>query len=212
MHAENTNLTYFNIHFARTLIMKKILFLIAFTVMNAMSVSAQDELKNEVGVFYGYGSASDVLSVFSSMFSAAAGSQSSWFGPIGVEYYHHISPAVAIGGVATYAKCTAEDEKTKKKDLKENYITVMPSVKFNWLRKKGFGMYSSLSAGVMIASISCEDDVKTADPNAKDETLARFMLHVTALGAEFGGDAFRGFVEAGVGEKGIINAGLRYKF
>lgn len=33
----------------------------------------------------------------------------------------------------------------------------MPSVKFNWLRKKSFGMYSALSAGVMFASISTNE-------------------------------------------------------
>jgi hypothetical protein len=32
------------------------------------------------------------------------------------------------------------------------------------------------------------------------------------LGVEFGSEAFRGFVEAGLGEKGEICAGLRYKF
>ena len=118
---------------------------------------------------------------------------------------------MAVGGVAVLASCKAEDEKTKSKDLKETFITVMPSVKFNWLRKKSFGMYSALSAGVMFASISTNESVKQADPKAKDETLAAFMFQATALGIEFGGD-FRGFVEAGLGEKGLLCAGLRYRF
>ena len=50
------------------------------------------------------------------------------------------------------------------------------------------------------------------DPNAKDETLTTFMFQATALGAEFGSEQFRGFVEAGVGEKGLLCAGLRYQF
>ena len=53
---------------------------------------------------------------------------------------------------------------------------------------------------------------KANDPNAKDETLAAFIFQATALGAEFGSQQFRGFVEAGVGEKGLLCAGLRYKF
>lgn len=92
---------------------------------------------------------------------------------------HHVSPVVAVGGVA--------------------------------VRKKSFGMYSALSAGVMFASISTNESVKQADPKAKDETLAAFMFQATALGIEFGGD-FRGFVEAGLGEKGLLCAGLRYRF
>ena len=114
--------------------------------------------------------------------------------------------------MAAYAGCKAEDEKTGQNDLTETYLTVMPSVKFNWLRKKNFGMYSALSAGVMFCSISCNDNAKANDPKAKDETLTAFIFQATALGAEFGGEQFRGFAEIGVGEKGLLCAGLRYKF
>ena len=177
-----------------------------------MNVNAQDGLKHEVGVFYGVGSASNVLSVITSSISAAAGNQSSFWGPIGVEYYYHVSPVVGLGAVAAYAGCKAEDEKTHKDDLSETFITIMPSVKFNWLSKKHFGMYSGLSAGIMFISVSPNDNAKANDSNAKDETLVSFMFQATALGAEFGGEQFRGFVEAGFGEKGVLCAGLRYKF
>jgi hypothetical protein len=72
-------------------------------------------------------------------------------------------------------------------------------------------MYSALSAGVMFASVSVEGEAKAADPDAKDETVTTFMFQATALGLEFGGNV-RGFVEAGVGEKGLLCAGLRYRF
>ena len=186
--------------------------MISVAIMTVVSVNAQDEQKNEIGVFYGTGSASNILSVFTSAFAAAAGDQGSWWGPIGAEYYYHVSPVVGVGAVAVYASCKAEDEKTHKDDLSEKFITVMPSVKFNWLRKKYFGMYSGLSAGIMILSISPNDNAKANDANAKDETLASFMFQATALGAEFGSERFRGFVEAGLGEKGVFCAGLRYKF
>ena len=176
-----------------------------------MSVQAQEQ-KHEIGVFYGVGSASNLLSFVTSAYSAAAGDQSSFWGPVGVEYYYHVSPVLGLGAVASYAGCKAEDEKTHRDDLTESFFTVMPSVKFNWLRKKGFGMYSALSAGVMFCSVSCNDDARASDPEAKDETVATFMFQFTALGAEFGGEQLRGFVEAGLGEKGEICAGLRYKF
>ena len=191
--------------------MKKILVMVAVAMMTALSVNAQS-FKHEVGVFYGFESASNVFSLVTSAISAAAGDQSSFWGPIGVEYYYNVSPVVGLGAVAAYAGCKAEDDKTHKEDLTESFITVMPSVKFNWLRKKNFGMYSALSAGAMFASVKCNDNAKAADPNAKDETVTVFMFQATALGAEFGGEQFRGFVEAGVGEKGVLCAGLRYKF
>ena len=192
--------------------MKKFLMMVAVAMMTVVNVNAQDDLKNEIGVFYGTGSASNLFSVYTSAFAAAAGDQSSFWGPIGVEYYYHVTPAVGLGAVAAYASCKAEDEKTHKDDLSEKFITVMPSVKFNWLRKKNFGMYSGLSAGVMFLSVSPNDNAKAADSDAKSETLVSFMFQATALGAEFGSETFRGFVEAGLGEKGVLCAGLRYKF
>lgn len=185
--------------------------MVVAAMMATVSVNAQEETKHEVGVFYGINSASDILSSITSAFAAAAGDQSSFWGPVGIEYYYHVSPVVAVGGVAAFAGCKAEDEKSKTRDLNEKFITVMPSVKFNWLRKKSFGMYSALSAGVMFSSVSVEGEAKTADPDAKDETVTSFMFQATALGLEFGGKV-RGFVEAGLGEKGLLCAGLRYKF
>ena len=192
--------------------MKKFLMMVSVAMMTVVNVNAQDDLKNEIGVFYGTGSASNLFSVYTSAFAAAAGDQSSFWGPIGVEYYYHVTPVVGLGAVAAYASCKAEDEKTHKDDLSEKFITVMPSVKFNWLRKKNFGMYSGLSAGVMFLSVSPNDNAKAADSDAKSETLVSFMFQATALGAEFGSETFRGFVEAGLGEKGVLCAGLRYKF
>ena len=193
--------------------MKKFFTMVAVAIITATSAQAQsDELKNEIGVFYGIGSISNILSIFTSSFAAAVGDKSSFFGPIGVEYFYHTSPVVALGAMATYSNCKAENEKTGKKDLKETFISVMPSAKFNWLRKDHFGLYSGLSAGVIFVTLSCENDVKKADPDAKDETKVSIAFQLTALGAEFGGSAFRGFVEAGFGEKGTLCAGLRYKF
>ena len=39
-------------------------------------------------------------------------------------------------------------------------------MKFNWLRKRNFGMYSALSAGLMFISVSCNDNAKAVDTNA----------------------------------------------
>ena len=80
----------------------------------------------------------------------------------------------------------------------------MPSVKFNWLRKEHFGMYSSLAAGIMVASLS-------GSKNGDSDSKVNFMGQLTGLGAEFGGQ-LRGFAELGFGERGVFTLGLRYKF
>ena len=111
--------------------MRKFLVIAAVAMMTVVNMNAQGGQKNEIGVFYGTGSASNLLSVYTEAFAAAVGKQSSWWGPIGVEYYYHVSPVVGFGAVAAYASCKAENENTHKSDFTERFITVMPSVKFN---------------------------------------------------------------------------------
>ena len=178
--------------------MIKKLFLLATILVAAMTASAQDDdLKNEIGVYYGFGSASNVVSSIGTAFSFSNSDKSGFWGPVGLEYYHHVTPVVAVGAMASVAGCKYGD-----KDGSSTFITVMPSVKFNWLRKEHFGMYSSLSAGVMFA--------KTKHAGESDNKT-QFMGHISALGAEFGSQ-FRGFVELGFGERGVVTAGVRYKF
>ena len=177
--------------------------MMAAMMVAALTASAQnDDLENEIGVYYGFGSASDIVSTVGSAFSFSSSDQSSFWGPIGVEFYHHVNPVVAVGAVASIAGCTWN----KNDDFTTTYYTVMPSVKFNWLRKNHFGMYSSLSAGLMVQHNSMKNN------GVKDSnTGASFIWHVNAVGMEFGGQ-LRGFGELGFGEKGILCAGLRYKF
>ena len=73
-------------------------------------------------------------------------------------------------------------------------------------------MYSAVSASVMFCSISCNDSAKADNPRAKDETLTSFIFQAKALDAEFSCEQFCGFVEVGIGEKGLLCADLRYKF
>ena len=195
--------------------MKKILLMSIVAMMATMSVNAQsDEPKHEVGVFYGIGSASDIISTYIEGFSFSVGGQSSFWGPIGAEYYYHISPVVGVGAIAEYANCEV-DAKSSKDACDVTYLTFMPAVKFNWLRKKSFGLYSGLAAGIMAATIDPSSKVKgQLDNNGneiKKETVTTFMFNATALGIEFGGK-LRGFGELGIGEKGVLCAGIRYKF
>ena len=62
--------------------MKKQVLLVVAAMMATVSVNAQEETKHEVGVFYGINSASDILSSITSAFAAAAGDQSSFWGPV----------------------------------------------------------------------------------------------------------------------------------
>ncbi len=188
--------------------MKKLMMIATLLVASVSAYAQNDDLKNEIGVFYGFESASSYSSIISGAFVSAFSSSSrggKW-GPIGIEYYHHVTPIIGLGAVGTIAGCNWGDD-----ELTSTYISVMPSVKFNWLRKKHFGMYSAISAGIMFIS----DNVSTSyhgDRDIKSKSSTSFMFQGTGIGIEAGGEAIRAFAELGFGEKGTLCAGLRYKF
>ena len=64
--------------------MKKLM-MIAAMMVAALTASAQnDDLKNEFGVYYGFGAASDIFSTFAHVFSFSSDDQHGYWGPIGV--------------------------------------------------------------------------------------------------------------------------------
>ena len=65
-----------------------------------------------------------------------------------------------------------------------------------------------MAAGAMLLA----DKTSDSEINKKENgSKMYFMWQVSALGIEFGGK-FRGFIEAGVGEQGIVLGGSKYKF
>lgn len=185
--------------------MKKLIMLVVAAMMVTVSASAQnDDLKNEIGVYYGLGSCSGIVSIIGHAFGSSLGEQSSFWGPVGVEYYYHVTPVVALGAMASIAGCEWGDSGY----FKTKFYTVMPAVKFNWLRRNHFGMYSGVALGFMHVT----DKYSGPDKNRyEDDSVTTFMAHGTAIGIEFGG-ALRGFGEVGFGERGLLCLGLRYKF
>ena len=90
----------------------------------------------------------------------------------------------------------------------------MPSVKFNWLRKDHWGLYSKVAAGVTYAKFN-EKYYDELGKNIDDKATANdivFNFQATAIGIEAGSSHVRAFTEFGIGEQGIALAGVRYKF
>ena len=90
----------------------------------------------------------------------------------------------------------------------------MPSVKFNWLRKDKWGMYSKVALGATLTSFSTQDYNESGKLTGEKETSndVFFNFQASLLGVEVGGAQVRGFFELGLGEQGIALAGVRYKF
>lgn len=151
---------------------------------------------------------------------------------ISVEYFHHLNKTISIGAIAAFngyssdmyctwqrnnGDGTSSSSKEKIGTAKQYYATLMPAVKFDWVRKKNFGVYTKLAIGL---TYNYEKEIQKKDGTGKDiddkevHSDTRFMgnFQASLLGLEAGSQKIRGFAELGFGEQGIILAGLRYKF
>lgn len=170
-------------------------------MMTALTVNAKSELKNEIAVSYGAVANSNFADVFTEAFTTESGS---YFGPMAIEYLHHLSPLISIGAVGVYKnhKVTFQGS-----EISNSYITVMPAVKFSWYTSKCFGFYSKLCAGYTFFSVSGE----TKDMEDK-ENSGCFNFQASLVGLELGSQHVRGFAELGWGEQGLVCGGIRFKF
>lgn len=199
--------------------MTKKLSLLLIALMAVVCVQAQDEKpRHEIGVSYGVGISliGDGIgnAVGAGLFEALTGYE--WtnkkeFGTLGLEYFYHLPNAskVAVGGIITYARYGEDVEKDglKKGERTRTYMSLMPSVKYYYVDGKNFGLYSKAAAGIMMLRAKSEEGSKS-----DTDTDCRFMWQASLLGLEAGSQNFRFFLEAGVGEQGIVLAGLKLKF
>lgn len=192
--------------------------LVAVAMMTAMNVSAQngyDETKHEVAITLGIYSNSQIIDAFENIGGALVGAKfenESFTGPISAEYFYHVKNWLGVGGIFAYGQNKQDVYLLGDKDgeIKDTYLTLMPAAKFDWLRKKHFGVYSKLAVGATLRN----EKYDSVDPSSKDDSDSEVHVNwqVSLLGIEAGSPTIRGFLELGTGEQGIILVGVRYKF
>lgn len=202
--------------------MKKVFLMVVVAMMTAMSVNAQsNEPRHEIGLSYGLGASAvfDGLGygVSNGIFDSLSGVEAKTkddLGTVAIEYFYHLNnPRIAIGGIVAFAHYSDDVVKKKDNDIKvgertRDYFTVMPAVKYDWVHKSHFALYSKAAAGVMFHE-SNEKDLAANKEYKDNDTF--FMYQLSFIGLEFGAKV-RGFFEAGVGEQGIILGGVKFKF
>ena len=187
-------------------------------MMTAMSVNAQngyDDTKHEVAISLGVWSNSEIIDAFENVGGALVGARfenEKFTGPISAEYFYHVKNWLGVGGILAYGQCEQDVYFVGKKDgvSKNTYLTLMPAVKLDWLRKKHFGMYSKLAFGATLRNEKYDSDSDSSKDDSDSEVHVNWQASL--LGMEFGGPTIRGFLELGTGEQGIALVGLRYKF
>lgn len=199
--------------------MKKILWMVAVAMMTATSVNAQegyDDTKHEVAISVGGASNSqwiDFLENITTTMFKGKYDEKKYIGSFSAEYFYRVKNWLGVGGIVAYGVSTQDlltyDDEVKCGEHKNNYFTVMPAAKFDWLRKKNFGMYSKLAVGATFRSEKLTYDDGKGDTS---ESALHINWQASLLGFEAGSPTIRGFVEFGMGEQGVALIGLRYKF
>lgn len=135
-------------------------------------------------------------------------------GTYGVDYFHRaVEDWFCLGLMLCYGQSTMDfstaDDGAVEGHLDHRYYSVMPAVKFDWLRTPIFGMYSRLALGVDLRHWQKE----YVDGRPSEEGLSPcFTFQVSLLGIELGLPRLRLFAEGGLGELGTLSGGLRFKF
>ena len=162
---------------------------------------------NEISLSYGLISSTHVSMTFGGVFQEIITGGNANIdditstGSIGVEYMRWLGKHIAVGGAAMFENVTIKYTDNTPNET-TGLISIMPAVKANWFNRNHFGMYSKGMLGVSIMT----------DKSSSDDSPVMFSAQLSPICADFGGMAFRGFVELGWGVQGLVTAGLRYSF
>ncbi len=202
--------------------MKKTFFMAVTALMMAINMNAQvgyEDTKHEVSITLGVGSNSQLIDTYENVIDFVFGYSAEnerYMEPISAEYYYHLNKWLSIGSSLTFANHKQDlystshyrTTPTYKGKCSSNYYTLLPGVKFNFLRKTHFGLYSKAALGVTLRTESIE---YVADDEYKDTDLL-LNWQLSLIGIEGGSPYLRAFAELGMGEQGVVCAGIRYKF
>ena len=195
--------------------MRKLVTLLLCLSVPFSALAKNDRDRNEFSITYGQFTVPQFAYVMGGVFGAAFSlghfsfDNAHLIGGAGVEYVHYVNDWLGFGGALVCDYMTADamsvdsdGNKTPNGKFNLGYASAMPVVKFAWFNRPRVGLYSKLAAGVGY-SFANDDSVK--------DNIG-FAFQATPIGVDFGGESFRGFVEAGVGMQGIVNTGVRWLF
>ena len=206
--------------------------------VNAQTSTSYYNTRHEIGVSVGSGTMTEIISgladfttigieaAISTIITGGTTTAYYTYGDehytpaISVEYYYHINKVVGLGGYVAYNGMNRDmyytwrtdgiDHKEYSGKAKRSNLSIIPTAKFDWLRKEHFGLYSKAGIGVSIMHETQKDDKEGRTDYSDTSVIPNIEL--TFIGMEAGSQTWRGFLEYGLGEQGILSAGLRYKF
>ena len=201
--------------------MKRLLSSVALLIISSLVCLAQtDESRHEISVSYGYITLPQAVDLIGASGGAllggllagivdtfAPGNQESpkridngGTGGFSFQYLYSLNRTIKLGGTVCYESTWGEWNNGTEYIL--HYPAIMATSKFMWFNLEHFAMYSKLSLGLMLVF----------DGKNEDKPIPMLAGHGSAVCMEFGGRAFRGFLETGWGNQGLLNFGVKYSF
>jgi hypothetical protein len=132
------------------------------------------------------------------------------------EYFYRVKPWLAVGGIAAYSKprydlFLTQMQLVRDAEVRYYYATLMPAVRYDWHRRKHFGMYAKGAIGVVMGWQKINYDLPGHDDYFRRKLDVAFQL--SPFGLELGSPHVRGFWEIGFGDQGnFFLLGLRCRF
>lgn len=118
-----------------------------------------------------------------------------------------------LGFSHTTSKLTLSGDKTPSIKERELNFMVLPTADFVYLKGKLIELYGNASAGVSLKRHT-ETGLTEAGKNtaAKSGLNTSFAYQVNPIAMRIGNETFGGFIEAGLGHKGFLTAGVSFRF
>ncbi|CAA9198117.1 outer membrane beta-barrel protein [Flavobacterium collinsii] len=194
---------------------KSIIVCVIFLTFGTTVVKAQETGKHEVNLTYSDGIPMTFVDGFSDALSSAIlgqklNSKTTSSGNFGLGYRNQITERIRVGGdIAFQQEQTEQTDKNNKFIGKRTnrYLMVMPTLSFSYIKTDWLDFYGSAAAGVVLEKYT------QTEPNraAVKDNAADFAFQVNPAGIRVG-KKLGVFAEVGFGYRGIVSAGLNYKF
>ncbi|GHT66063.1 hypothetical protein AGMMS50239_26940 [Bacteroidia bacterium] len=194
--------------------MKKVALLLGLAAFLFVSSANAQSKKSEVDFGVGVWSSNQIVGTMSDMIVSVvpgiAMKNSTSPGAFHLGYKYSLSDRIALGPVFTYDLSTSDAmvDNVKTGKFTSNYYTFSLEGDYKYVNRDKLKLYALVGAGGTILNQTYKDS-QTNEKQGEKQTF--FNFQVTPVGVKYGG-SFGVFAELGFGYKGILCAGLFYRF
>ena len=198
--------------------MKKITFIILLSLI-ASAISAQREyLPRELSFSYGLGAYNLPQTIYTRQgFGPYDLSKMVLLGTYSGGYTFYLSEKFGIGVVFSFLRIDADlllrsNYTHSEGDFRETHSAVIPNIKYNWVTKNFFSIYSRGGIGFYSMKTSYNIAISSSESIAETRAKTYVAWQVSPLGIEIGPPAVACFIEGGYGYMGMVQFGMRFRF